>query len=127
MDFYLQPLMKSIPSYFKDTGGTIRLLEQIDYREDYVLVTADVAALYTCIPHELGLAAVEYFLSQSDRVPIVQQRYIMELLQFATKHNYFWFNNQYFLQQKGVAMGAKFTPASLIFLCPCGRSMSSIP
>lgn len=32
----------------------------------------------------------------------------MELLEFATKWSYFWFNQQYFLQLRGVAMGAKF-------------------
>lgn len=66
IDFHLQPLVKSIPSYLKDTGDTIRLLEGLDNRDDYLLVMADVAALYTCIPHKLGLAAVEYYLSRSN-------------------------------------------------------------
>lgn len=35
----------------------------------------------------------------------------MDLLHFVTKHNYFWYNNDFFLQQKGVAIGAKFVPS----------------
>ena len=35
----------------------------------------------------------------------------MELLNFATKHNYFWFQGQFFSQVKGVAMGAKYAPS----------------
>ena len=40
-----------------------------------------------------------------------QGSYIIELLEFATQHIYFWFNNCFYLQQKGVAMGAKFAPS----------------
>lgn len=111
IDFHLQPLVQSVPSYLKDTGDTIRRLESIDYQHDYLLVTADVTAIYTCIPHRLGLAAVEHFLSNSSQIPAVQQHYIMELLRFATRSNYFWYNDQFFLQRKGVAMGAKFDPS----------------
>lgn len=35
----------------------------------------------------------------------------MELLHFATQSNYFWYNDQFFLQGKGFAMGAKFSPS----------------
>lgn len=35
----------------------------------------------------------------------------MDLLLFSTKHNYFWYNNKFFLQCKGVAMGANFAPS----------------
>lgn len=100
--------MKSIPSYLKDTRDTINLLQQVSYSDDLLFATADVAALYTCIPHDLGLSAVEFYLSKSDDIPRIQHEYIMEYLSFATKHNCFWFSNQFYLQQKGVAMGAKF-------------------
>lgn len=40
----------------------------------------------------------------------------MEFLEFSTKHDYFWFENMFFLQERGVAMGAKFAP-SLANLC----------
>lgn len=61
IDFHLQPLVKLFPSYLKDTQVTIRLLEKVKYQDDLILVTADVAALYTCIPHDLGFSAVEYY------------------------------------------------------------------
>lgn len=85
----------------RDTKDTIRLLESIDYYGDYLLVTADMAALYTCIPRYLGFAAVKHYLSR-DILPWDQQDYIMKLLEFATKHNYFWLDNTFYLQQRGV-------------------------
>lgn len=35
----------------------------------------------------------------------------MELLDFSMAHNYFWHSGAYYLQIKGVAMGAKFAPS----------------
>lgn len=110
IDFHLQPLVKSMPSYLKDTKDTIALLQQVNYSED-LLVTADVTALYTCIPHDLGLSAIELYLSRSKCIPRIQKIFIMDLLHCATKHNYFWYNNNFFLQQKGVAIGPKFAPS----------------
>lgn len=36
IDFYLQPLVRRTPSYLKDTGETIRLLEGLDIPGDYI-------------------------------------------------------------------------------------------
>lgn len=108
IDFFLQPIVQSIPSFLKDTRDTIAKLQQITYSDDLLLVTADVTSLYTCIPQELGLGAVELFLFRDKIIPRTQKRFIMDLLRFATSSNYFWYNNQFYLQTKGVAMGAKF-------------------
>lgn len=61
IDFFLQPLVKLTPSYLKDTTSTIKLLESVDIQGDYLLATADVALLYTCIPQHLGIEAVTHF------------------------------------------------------------------
>lgn len=111
VDHYLQPLVRSTTSYLKDTRDTIKLLESTPFKKGMLLATADVAALYTCIPHRLGFEAVESFLSRDSQLPLLQRNFIMQLLRFATRHNYFWFQNQFFLQKRGVAMGAKFAPS----------------
>lgn len=35
----------------------------------------------------------------------------MELWLFVTTHNYFWFHGHFYLQNRRVAMGAKFAPS----------------
>lgn len=72
VDFHLQPVVRLVPSYLKNTGATIKLLEFIEYREDTFLVTVDVASLYTCIPHDLGFDAVEYYLLHNTTLSLIQ-------------------------------------------------------
>lgn len=97
IDFFLQPLVCQAPSYLKDTGDTIRRLASVEYQDNLILVMADVTALYTCIPHKLRLEAMEHYLAMNNKIPPIQQSFVMELLQFATLTNYFWYNNQFFL------------------------------
>ena len=111
IDYHLQPIVKSIPSYLKDTRHTIAKLQEVPYTEDLLLVTADVASLYTSIAHHLGFQAVDRFLDRVETIPVIQKLFIMDLLRFATSHNYFWYGGDFYLQEKGVAMGAKFAPS----------------
>lgn len=91
IDFYLQPLVKQMCSYLKDTKDTIQLLAGVHLPEACILVTADVESLYTRISHKLGFEAVQYYLSKDLNIPHNQKKFIMQLLNFATSHNYFWF------------------------------------
>lgn len=75
------------------------------------MVTADVTSLYTIIPHHFGIGAVKYYLRELSKIPIIQQNNIIELLEFAASHNYFWFNNNFYGQKRDVAMGAKYAPS----------------
>lgn len=62
IDHYLQPLVVGTPSFFKDTKHVINLLGEIEWKASYMLITADVASLYTAISHRLGHEAVQHFL-----------------------------------------------------------------
>ena len=57
VDFWLQPLMKAIPSFLKDTSELINELRNLPVEPDTILVTIDVKSLYTCIPHQEGIEA----------------------------------------------------------------------
>ena len=52
VDLELNPHVKTITSYIKDTNHLIEILEAIDVPPNAKLVTFDVTALYTNIPHE---------------------------------------------------------------------------
>ena len=60
IDIILKQLCKHVPSFIRDD---IDLLTQIstEINEDDLFVTFDVS-LYTNIPHDLGLTAIEYWL-----------------------------------------------------------------
>lgn len=74
-------------SYLKDTKDTIKLLNGFVWDDKGLLVTADVASLYTCISNCLGVKAVHYYLSKEIDIPHIPQKIIMDLLTFATTND----------------------------------------
>ena len=111
IDFYLQPIVKRIPSYVKDSRHIMNILSGISAVPGTWLVTIDVTSLYTIIPHSLGLESVHYFLEKESGLQTKQIEFIMALLKFAAASNYFWFDNEFYKQVTGVAMGAKYAPS----------------
>ena len=60
VDCHLQPIVKEIPSYVKDTQDFLKKLEKVkDIPQDSLLVTLDVKSLYTNIPNNEGIKAVK--------------------------------------------------------------------
>ena len=57
LDHWIQPLMKSLPSYIKDTSQLINELREPHVEPSTFLVTIDVKSLYICIPHSEGIQA----------------------------------------------------------------------
>lgn len=100
-----------MPSFIKDTRYVINLLLKFKPQKGMWLVTADVSSLYTIIAHDQGLSAVNYYLEPDSRLPNGQISFII-ILEFAATHNYFWCNDQFFQEDRGVAMGGGGT------ICP---------
>ena len=60
VEYYLQPEVKKLKSYVKDTKDFIKKIEAIDHvSDDSYLVSLDVRSLYTNIPHKEGIEAVK--------------------------------------------------------------------
>ena len=55
-DYHLQPIVKEIPSYVKDTQDFLKKLEKVkDIPQESLQVTLDVKSLYTNIPNNEGI------------------------------------------------------------------------
>ncbi|XP_078063671.1 uncharacterized protein LOC144489689 [Mustelus asterias] len=67
----------------------------------------DVSALYTSNPHDDGIAAKASVLNADN---CQSPDAILQLIRFILDHNVFTFNNQFFIQTHGTAMGTKFAP-----------------
>ena len=110
IDHFLQPLASKHDSYLKDTSDFLNKLKQVKIGKDSLIVTMDVASMYTNIDHQSGLTAVrKAFENNPD--PSRPDQHILELLELSLKNNDFQFNNETFLQVKGTAMGKKFAPS----------------
>ncbi len=59
VDFHLQPLVTSLPSYIKDTMEFIERMKNVKLPDYPVfLVTMDVESFYTNVPFQGGLEAI---------------------------------------------------------------------
>ena len=57
IDYWLQPIMKALPSFLKDTTQLINELENLTIELNTMLITVDMKSLYTCIPYQEGIQA----------------------------------------------------------------------
>ena len=111
--FYLQPIMKSLPAYLKDTGQFLEEISNIQVHKNTWLITVDVKSLYTNIPNDEGIQACyeawrRQELTDPQHPPAETLRHLLELV---LKLNTFEFNEKYYLQIFGTAMGSKLAPA----------------
>lgn len=71
----------------------------------------DVSSSYTSIPHDIGIRAVQYFLTKSGEINSRQVHFLVDSVRFSLTYNYFTFLDQFYLQLRGTAIGANFAPA----------------
>ena len=111
IDILLQPYTNLIKSYIKDTTDFLSKLPT-STNPDTLLVSFDVVNLYTNISHGLGIEAIVYWLRMFPlELPArISVEFLLERIKFILENNYFCFNDTYFLQTKGIAMGTKFAP-----------------
>ena len=76
VDHHLQPLVREITLYIKDTNDFINKIDNFAVPPDSFLVTMDVKSLYTSMPNNEGIASVK------KNMIIIQIRpYLLRLLQ----------------------------------------------
>ena len=111
IDFYLQPLSTLHPSYIKNTYDFINKIRNQPVPLNSVLITADVESLYTNMKLDLILKCIyEAFLENPD--PWRPDIHLLELLKLTLYFNDFHFDNQFFLQVCGIAMGHRYAPSA---------------
>jgi hypothetical protein len=113
LDNIIRPLVPKIPSYIKDTTHILQKLKDINHiPSTAILVTMDVSALYTNIPHKEGVTASINAISRTTRLnhipPLDTISYLMRL---TLERNCFDFNNKKYIQVSGTAMGTAMAPS----------------
>ena len=113
LDGWLNPLVTKLLSYIKDSREFIELVTTLKVPNDATLVSIDVSSLYTNIPHRDGIqACIRAIKECPDPDPLQPPLEILvEMLNIVLKNNVIEFNNEFFLQLQGTAMGTKMAPA----------------
>lgn len=110
LDFYLNPLSTRHPAYVKDTYHFIDIVKSLRIPSNFYFFSMDVNSLYTNIDIQSGMDAVKkFFVKYPD--PKRPDQELLQLLEINLTRNDFVFDNKYYLQIKGTAMGKRFAPA----------------
>ena len=105
LDTFLKFQAKKGKSYLQDTKDFLMKLNDIkSLPENSILVTMDVASLYTNIDHEEGAEAC-YQAMENRKNAKIPSSLLKKLILLVLKSNVFRFNKQLYKQIKGTAMG----------------------
>ena len=113
IDDNLQPLVKTLPSYPKDTSHLLKLIGDFSLPpddENVLLFTMDVKSLYTMVPHDEGLQALKYYLDKRTGLNPPTSS-LIRLAELVLKNNHFEFNGDFCTQTRGVGMGTRMGPS----------------
>ena len=94
----------------KDSLSLIRQLEALP-KQNILLTSADVAALYPSINIEDGMKALQWFMAEHSSIPQNLQPKYLRLARFVLENNYVECKGieGSFLQRIGTAMGTSFS------------------
>lgn len=107
----LSPLLPEMRSYVKDEWDFVRNLpRKVSFNA--TLLSCDIVSLYSSIPTELGLEALDYWIDRCrDKIPSrFTKEFILEMTKFVLENNFCMFDSEMYHQVTGTAMGAIFAP-----------------
>lgn len=109
LDKVLRRFAVETTSYIQDTMDFLDKIRPLKIPERAIIGSFDIISLYTSIEHEVGLRAVEKCLTNSE-YNTKECNFILTLLELVLTNNYFQFQEQFYLQLRGTAMGANMAP-----------------
>ena len=113
VDFHLQPINQSLPSYIKDSTNFLNKLDALpnELPENSIMVTMDVRSLYTNVPNNEGIEAVRHYLRKRNKPGDgILSKVLSKLLLLILTLNNFVFNEKNYVQINGASMGTKCAP-----------------
>jgi hypothetical protein len=111
IDFHLQPVAKSFPTYLTSSFELKKNLETLVIPPNCRLFTADATSMYTNIDTDAAIQAIhDYILHNQAQFPLLPLTPLIEALILLMKHNVFQFGDTFWKQLIGTAMGANPAP-----------------
>ena len=102
----LTPVTFHLKTFIKNEFDFLRKFPRNIGANNYVMC-CDVTSLYTSIPNELGMQALEYWIDR--KAALIPKRFsksfILESAEFVLKNNFFTFGDRMWRQVVGTAMG----------------------
>ncbi|XP_069476323.1 uncharacterized protein [Ambystoma mexicanum] len=112
VDYFLKPEVTKMRSYLKDTTAVLELIKDRPFDPTLnILVTLDIESLYTKIPQMATLRVIDKILRERDPPMTTPVSLVMQLAEIALTKNFFIYENSFYEQISGTAMGATFAPS----------------
>ena len=109
----LKPLVGKSPHHIQSTGDFVSKAKRLTLQTGECLSSYDVTSLVTSVPIDPALNIIRDLLEKdeklNDRTVLLVQN-IIELLGFCLHNTYFSFQNKFYEQIEGVAMGSPVSP-----------------
>lgn len=114
----LQPYLKCIPSYIKDTYDFKEKLKAVPYNPSDKMVTIDVVSMYTSIDQQHMLTALQWFIHTYTVFPVEKIPLFIQAAHLLLQTSFFEYNGSIYKQQgQGLAMGQNHAPVfAIIYL-----------
>ena len=109
----LKPLVDKSPHHINSTQDFVEQAKHITLAPGECLSSYDVSALFTSVPVDPALNIIKDLLEKDHTL---KERTVMEvsdiilLLEFCLKNTYFSFQDQFYEQDEGAAMGSPVSP-----------------
>lgn len=111
LDFFLQEFVRELPAFIQDTRDFLRRIENIKWKDIFLLITLDLLLLYTSIHHEDGLRAMRHYLNKRSITLYQHSAMLVEMGILCLENNFFMYGNDTYRQVRGTAMGTCFAPS----------------
>ena len=110
IEYYLNPISVKHPSYIKDMYDFLEKIKKLHLPTNCILFTIDIDSLYTNIETKSGIETIKKYLNKFPD-PKRPDSHLIKLLEINLTRNDFEFDNEYYLQISGTAMGKRFAPS----------------
>ena len=123
-NYILQQAMKFVPVNIHNSHAIKKKLECLNgkIKGHHILFTADIKSLYTNVPLDHGLKVVCQFVKDHiENIDMVGLEFceFREILSMVVKSGYFRFDEEFYRQIDGLAMGVKPAPPFAIIYIYC--------
>ena len=111
INIILKPFLIYIKSYVKDNLDFLRKCPRKN-NDSTTLVTFDVKSLYVSISHNYGLEAISFWIEKHpDSLHLsFSKGFVLESIKIILENNNCAFNDEFYRQITGTAMGTIFAP-----------------
>ena len=109
----LKPLVGKSPHHIQSTGDIVSRAKGLTLQLGECLSSYDVTSLFTLVPIDPTLNIIKDLLEKDEKLndrTVLSVQNIIELLGFCLHYTYFSFQNKFYEQVEGVAMGSPVSP-----------------